>query len=172
MDTVFVPIDVALLPFTIFSGRNFPTRPGGKDMAKEQQSFIDMFARLGQDLKLPSMDIERVIEHHRKNLEALEKSARTASAGANAVMARQREMLQETLTEISGMVRDYRAPATAQELVEKQTEFARKSFETAVRNTSEVADMAGKSGSESLDILRRRIREGMAEIRESYEKRK
>jgi phasin family protein len=118
------------------------------------------------------MDIERVIEHHRKNLEALEKSAATASAGAKAVIARQREMLEETLAEISGMARSYRAPANAQEFVEKQTEFARKSFETVVKNTSEVADMAGKSGSESLDILRKRIREGMAEIRESYEKRK
>ncbi|MBN9066655.1 MAG: TIGR01841 family phasin, partial [Rhizobiales bacterium] len=123
-------------------------------MAKEQQSFIDMFARLGHDLKLPSMDIERVIEHHRKNLEALEKSARAASAGASAVMTRQREMLQQTLDEISGTVRNYRAPASAQELVEKQTEFARKSFETAVKNTGEVADLMRKSGSESLDILR------------------
>jgi len=141
-------------------------------MAKEQQSFIDMLARLGQDLKLPSMDIERVIEHHRKNLEALEKSARAASAGAGAMVARQREMLQEALDEISGTVRNYRAPANARELVEKQTELARKSFETAVKNTSEIAALTNKTGSESLDILRQRIREGMAEIRESYEKRK
>ena len=141
-------------------------------MAKEQHSFIDMFARLGQDLKLPSMDIERVIEHHRRNLEALEQSAKAASAGAGTIMKRQREMLQETLDEISAMARDYRAPASPRELVEKQTDFARKSFETAVRNTSEMADLVRKSGSESLDILRQRIREGMAEIREGYEKRK
>ena len=141
-------------------------------MAKQQQSFIDMFARLGEELKLPSIDIERVIEHHRKNLEALEKSVKAASTGANAVMARQREMLQETLDEISGMAQSYRQPADARELVEKQTDFARKSFETAVRNTSEMADLVRKSGSDSVEILRQRIRDGMAEIREGYEKRK
>ncbi|MBN9076813.1 MAG: phasin family protein [Rhizobiales bacterium 65-79] len=141
-------------------------------MAKEQHPFIDMFARLGQDLKLPSMDIERVIEHHRRNLEALEQSAGTALTGAGAIMKRQREMLQETLDEISAMARDYRAPNSPRELVEKQTDFARKSFETAVRNTSEMTDLVRKSGSESLDILRQRIRDGMAEIREGYEKRK
>jgi phasin family protein len=123
-------------------------------------------------MKLPSMDIERVIENHRKNLEALEKSARAASTGASAMMARQREMLQEALDEISGTVRNYRAPADTREFSEKQVEFARKSFETAVKNTSEMASLVSKSGSESLDILRRRIRESMAEIRESYEKRK
>ena len=66
-------------------------------MAKkpESQNFIDMFANLGKDLKLPSVDVEQVIEHHRKNLEALQKSASTASSGAATVMARQREMLEE-----------------------------------------------------------------------------
>jgi hypothetical protein len=33
-----------------------------------------------------------------------------------------------------------------------------------------MADLVRKSGSESLDILRQRIRDGMAEIREGYEK--
>ncbi|MGN6467158.1 MAG: phasin family protein [Rhizobiaceae bacterium] len=139
-------------------------------MAKEQQSFIDILAGLGRDLKLPSVDIERVIEHHRRNLEALEQSARAASTGAGTIMKRQREILQETLDEISGMAHNYRAPANAQELVQKQMDFARKSFETAVKNTSEMADLVRKSSHESLDILRQRIREGMAEIREGYEK--
>ena len=59
-------------------------------MAKkpESQNFVDMFANLGKDLKLPSVDVEQVIEHHRKNLEALQKSASTASSGAATVMAR------------------------------------------------------------------------------------
>jgi hypothetical protein len=35
-----------------------------------------------------------------------------------------------------------------------------------------MADLVRKSSHESLDILRQRIREGMAEIREGYEKRK
>jgi hypothetical protein len=43
------------LPFILVAAAQ--PRPGGMDMAKEQQSFIDMLARLGQDLKLPSMDI-------------------------------------------------------------------------------------------------------------------
>jgi phasin family protein len=55
-------------------------------------------------------------------------------------------------------------------MVAKQTEFARKSFETAVKNASEVADLVKKSGSESVDILRGRIKDALQEIREGYEK--
>ena len=143
-------------------------------MAKtpESQSIIDMFARLGRELKMPDIDIERVIEHHRRNLEAFEESARTAASGASSLLARQSEMLQETLRDINEMAESYKSPSDPQDFAEKHAEFARKGFESAVRNTGEVAELVAKSSGEALDILRRRIREGMEEIRESYEKRK
>ena len=51
-------------------------------MAKqpESDSFLDMFSRFGRDLKVPNVDVEAIISHHRKNLEALEKSARAGAA--------------------------------------------------------------------------------------------
>jgi phasin family protein len=140
--------------------------------AQEPHPFIDMFAKLGRDMKLPDIDIERIIEHHRRNLEALEKSARTASSGAAAMMVRQREMIEEALGEAKAMAEHYRAPSDPRELMAKQIEFARKSFETAVRNAGEMADLAKKSGTDSIDILRQRIREGLEEMRDAYEKRK
>lgn len=138
----------------------------------ESESFMDMFARFGKELNLPSIDIERVIEHHRKNLEALQKSASATAAGASSLMARQREMLQDSLREITEMAQNYRAPGSPQEMVAKQTDFARKSFETALKNAGEVAEMVNKSGSESIEILRRRIKDAMEEIRQGYEKKK
>ena len=135
----------------------------------ESESFMDMFARFGKELNLPSIDIERVIEHHRKNLQ---KSASATAAGASSLMARQREMLQDSLREITEMAQNYRAPGSPQEMVAKQTDFARKSFETALKNAGEVAEMVNKSGSESIEILRRRIKDAMEEIRQGYEKKK
>ena len=52
----------------------------------------------------------------------------------------------------------------------KQAEFARKSFETALKNAGEAAELFRKSGTESIEILRDRIKEAMAEIRSGYEK--
>lgn len=139
-------------------------------MAKkpESDSVIDMFARLGRDLKLPNMDIERVLEHHRKNLEALQKSASASASGASSVMSKQREMLQDTLREIADMAQSYRIPGNPQEIMTRQADFARKTFEAAVKNAGEVTDIMRKSGAESIDILRKRIQESMEEIRDSY----
>lgn len=143
-------------------------------MAKKAQSesLIDMFARLGRDLHMPDLDVASVIEHNRRNLEAFERSARAAGAGASKLLERQREMLQEALGDIKDMSAHLRAGGDPQEFVSKQAEFARKGFETAVRNTGEVADLVARSSGEALDILRNRIKEGLEEIRQGVEKRK
>ena len=141
-------------------------------MAKqpESQSFMDMFEKFGRELKMPKVDVDAILEHHRKNLEALEKSAKASAAGVSSVIARQREMLEESLHEITEMAQSYRKTGMPKDMVAKQTDFARKSFEAAVKNTGEVAEMMKKSGGESLDILRERIKEAMSEIRQGYDK--
>ncbi|MBZ9794755.1 phasin family protein [Mesorhizobium sp. ES1-4] len=134
----------------------------------ESDSFMEMFGRFGRDLKVPNVDVEAILAHHRKNLEALEKAARASAAGASSLLSRQREMLQDTLREAADMAQSYRAPGNPQELMAKQTEFARKSFEAALKNAGEVAELARQSGTESIDILRARIKEAMEEIRAGY----
>jgi len=143
-------------------------------MAKqpETESILDMFSRLGSEMKLPKMDVEAMLSHQRKNLEAMEKSARAAATGASSVMAKQREALQETFNEIAEMAKGQNAPGNPQEFVSKQAEFARKTFEAAVKNAGEVAEIVRQSGGESIDILRQRIQEAMSEVRDSFDKRK
>jgi phasin family protein len=141
-------------------------------MAKqpETDSFMDMFSRFGRDLKVPNVDVEAILSHHRKNLEALEKSAKAGAAGASSLLSRQREMLQDTLREITDMAQSYRAPGNPQEFMANQAAFARKSFEAALKNAGEAAGLVKNSGTESVEILRNRIKEAMEEIRAGYEK--
>ena len=143
-------------------------------MAKktEPESFTEMFSQFGHRLNMPDVDVDAIIDHNRKNLEALEKSAKASVAGASALMNKQREMLQETLRDFTDMAQSFRTPGNAQELIGRQTDFARKTFEAALRNAGEVAEVMKKSGTESVEILRERIRESMEEIREGYEKKK
>src|SRR6266536_929994 len=51
-------------------------------MAEQGQSFTSMFTKLAEDLKLPRVDTEQLIEAHRKNIDALARSAEVASEGA------------------------------------------------------------------------------------------
>ena len=143
-------------------------------MARKNGSdgFIDMFRQFGERMNLPGVDIDRIIEHHRRNLTTLEKTAKAASEGASSVMAKQKEILQETLREVSEMAQDYRPGANPQDMMARQADFARRSFETAVKNASDMAEVVRKSSTETIEILRDRIREAMEEVRESVERKK
>ena len=138
----------------------------------ETGSIFDIYSKFGQDLKLPQVDVESILSHHRKNLEALEKSAKATAAGASTLMNKQRQLLQDALHDVTEMAKSFRAPGTPQEMMAKQADFAKKSFEACVRNAGEVADVMKQSGTESIEILRARIRDAMEEIREGYEKKK
>lgn len=140
-------------------------------MAKkpESESFIDMFQNFGRDLKMPNVDVDKIISHHRKNLETLEKTAKAATAGASSVMAKQREILQETLREVTDMAQNFRAGGNPQDVMAKQADFAKRSFETAVKNASEMADVVRQSSTETIEILRGRIKEAMEEIRDGMD---
>lgn len=141
-------------------------------MAKkpETDSFIDMFASFGRDLRMPNMDVDKILDQHRKNLEALEKAAKSASTGATDVFSKQREILQSTLSEITEMAEQMRSPGSPQDMMGRQAEFARKSFETAVKNASEIGEVMRKSSTETIDILRERIREAMEDMQKGYRK--
>lgn len=136
----------------------------------ENESFMDMFSQFGKNLNVPKVDVESILSHHRRNLEALQKAASAQATGANAIMAKQREALQAGLQEITEMAQSFGSGGGAQDMMSKQAEFARKSFETAVKNAGEVGEVIRKSGSESVEILRDRIKTAMDEIREVYEK--
>lgn len=141
-------------------------------MAKkpEPETFTDMFSKFGRDLKMPAVDVDAIVSHHRKNLEALEKSIKASASGASSLVAKQREMIQSALHEITEAAQGMRAPGDPRELLTKQADFARRSFEAALKNAGEVAQIVRNSGTESVEILRQRIRESMQEIRDSYDK--
>ena len=138
-----------------------------------RNSILDMFSKFGSDMKLPKIDVEAVLGHHRKNLEALEKSARAAAAGASSVAAKQREALQQTLSEIAEMARRLLPAANAQDFMSRQAEFARKSFRGGGQERRRsLRKSCGNPAREAVEILRERIEEAMKEVRSGVEDRK
>ena len=141
-------------------------------MAKkpEAEHFVDMFASLGRDLKMPQVDVDHILDHHRKNLEAREKASRSAASGATDVFARQREILEQTLGEVRDIASKMVVPGSPKELFERQAELARKTFETAVKNASDIGEVINRSSTEAIEILRTRIKDAMEEMQKGIVK--
>jgi phasin family protein len=133
-------------------------------MAQDTQSWLDMLKKFGSELGLPKVDVDQLIETHRKNLDALERSAQVAAEGAKSLADKQREIVETAFREAAAMARDFKPTGDPKEVLAKQTEFAKKAFDIAVQNTRDVAELATKTTSDATAIIRDRLRESLNEL--------
>jgi phasin family protein len=139
-------------------------------MAQAPQNFIDMFKNLGEQLKIPSFDMNKIMEHHQKNLEAMTKSWQTMAAGAGELATKQRAIFEEAVKDVTAMVQQYKPGGSPQEIMAKQTEFAKKAMEAAIANTRDIAELVQKSSTDAFKIVQDRMKESYDEIRANVEK--
>ena len=61
----------------------------------QMNAFMDMFKDFGKNLNIPGPDVNDLVDHHRKNIQAMQDAASAASAGGQEVMNMQRAQLEE-----------------------------------------------------------------------------
>jgi phasin family protein len=133
-------------------------------MAEATQSWLDMLKKFGSDLNLPKVDVDKLIEIHRKDLDALEESAQAASAGAKSLVDKQREIVETAFSETAAMARDFKPTGGPTEVLAKQTEFAKEAFDITVQNTRDIAQLATRTTTDASKTIRDRLRESLNEL--------
>jgi phasin family protein len=141
-------------------------------MAETPQNFTDMFTKLGEQLKIPSFDMTKIMEHHQKNLEAMSKSWQAVASGASEIASKQRTIVQQAVQDVTAMVQEYKPGGSAQEIMAKQAEFAKKAMEAAIANTRDIAELVQKSSAEAFKIVQDRMKESYEEIRAGVEQKR
>jgi phasin family protein len=134
------------------------------------QNFTEMFQKLGEQLKVPSFDMTKIMEHHQKNIDAMGRSWQAMASGATAVANKQREIFEGAIKDITEMAKDYKPNGSPQDIFAKQAEFGKKAMEAAITNTRDIAELAQKSGADALKIIHERMQESYEEIRSSMDK--
>ncbi len=139
-------------------------------MTMESHSFIDIIRQFGADLGLPKVDVDKLVEMHRRNFEALTQTAVVASDGMKSLAAKQKEAVESAFREALDMARNFKPSGDPQQILAKQSEVARKAFDAAIDHTKQIADQVSKSQAEALKIASDRIVASIAELRASFEK--
>ena len=139
-------------------------------MADAPQNFTYMFHKLGEQLKVPSFDVTKIMEHHQKNLDAMGRSWQAMATGATAIANKQREIFEGAIKDITEMAKDYKPNGSPQDIFAKQAEFGKKAMEAAITNTRDIAELAQKSGADALKIIHERMQESYDEIRSGMDK--
>lgn len=118
-----------------------------------EMPFFD-FTKLLEQYKLPGIDFAAVVDLERKNIEALAQANKIAFEGWQALVRRQSEILQETMTHAFGEVGKHDGKAD-------QTDIAVRAFEKALENMRELAEMAVKSQKDAFEVIRKRVDENI-----------
>ena len=128
------------------------------------------FSKFAGEFKLPNMNVESFVETARKNF-AVMTSANTAAVETMKTIAqRQGDMVRAAMEDFSKHGSEVLAAATVEEKVIKQIDFAKKSYETALANTKEIADLFGKSQADAFQALSARVAELTEEVKAAIAK--
>ena len=124
------------------------------------------FNQLMESYRLPGLDIQAVAEAQRRNIEALTAANQTAFQGLQNVARRQSEIATETLSEATRSAQQLAGTTNPQELTTKQQELVREAFEKATVNMRELAEMMNEANTEAMNIIKQRIEQNMAELKQ------
>src|SRR5438477_11639132 len=136
-------------------------------MADARPNFFDFdVTKMFADFRYRPFDVEAVWAAQRRNIEALSQANQLAVEGVQAVARRQIELTRETFEGFSALLRDLAQPASPEDRIAKNTEYAKQMLEKSVNHGREITMLATKVGSEAADVLRKRATEGFDEFRD------
>lgn len=145
-------------------------------MAKSNNPFGDydfsaMFDmnKMLEQYKVPGVEMDRMIDAQRKNIEAITAANKVAYEGVQAIAQRQMEILRQSMTEASKTMQELSAAGTPEDRMAKQAEVMKKAFETALSNMKELAEMGAKSNTEAMETINKRVAESLDEVRNAVQ---
>ena len=133
-------------------------------MANPDMPFMDV-KQLLEQFKLPGVDVNALMEARRKDVEALVTANRQAYEGMQLLAHRQAEMLKEAMAELQAATEDMMSGKSPGIGAAKQAELGKQTFEKALANMRELAEMATKSQSEAWEVVTRRFHENLEELK-------
>ena len=145
--------------------------PAFLDFSKMMKDFDptklgDELSKMLKNYKLPGIDIDSIVASQRKNVETLTQANRVAFEGLQAIARRQAEILQETMNEATKGVDAIAKAGSPPDAAAKQAELVKVSFEKALGNMRELAEMVTKANQEAVGAVTHRVSEALDEVRD------
>jgi phasin family protein len=115
--------------------------------------------------KFPSLNIEALLEVHRKNAAALTKANQVVFDGLKTLAQRQGDLFKTTVDDYSEVTSAVLAGASFEDRATKQADATRHIYVSTVDRFRELSDIAVKANVTAVDILSARVTEAFDEFR-------
>ena len=115
--------------------------------------------KLMEQFKVPGLDLGKIVEAQKKDIEALTQANQVAYAGMQELAGRQAEILREAMAEWQAAMSRMGSGDTS-----VQAKLAQDAFGKAVNNMREMAEVATRSQTQAWEVIQKRFRENMADM--------
>ncbi len=139
-------------------------------MAKQRSPYdLTDFSKLFSEFQIPGVDWQELMASQQRNVAALTRANQVLLEGAQAVMQREVEILQKAMAEVMAASQELMQEGDPQAQARRRFEIAQTSFEAALNNMRELAELAARSNTEALDVINKRALESFEEIKKAVE---
>ena len=132
----------------------------------DPSKMMNQFTKAFTDYKVPGVDMNAVVEHQRKNVEALTNANKQALEGIQTVATRQSEILKETMDEAVNAIKELSAASGPIEAASIQADLLNSALEKALANMRDLAEMTAKANTDAFDVIKNRLTDSLGEIKE------
>jgi len=123
------------------------------------------FSKIAGQFNFPVVGVETLVETSRKNFAAMTTASTAAVELVKTIAQRQGDMVRAAMEDFSKHGSEVLAAATIEEKAAKQIDFAKKSYDAAIANTKELADLYTKGQTEAFETLSARVAELTEEVK-------
>ena len=123
------------------------------------------FSKMAGEFKFPMVNVETVVETGRKNFAAMTTASTAAVESMKTVATRQGDMFRAAMEDFSKHGSDVLSAATVEEKIAKQIDFAKKSYDAAITNSKELAELYTKGQTEAFETLSARVADLTEEVK-------
>lgn len=128
------------------------------------------FSKISSEFKLPVVNVESIVETTRKNFATMTSVNTAAVESMKAIAQRQGDMVRAAMEDLSKHGSEVLAAATVEEKAAKQIDFVKKSYDLAIANSKELADLYSKGQTDALTALTARVAELTEEVKAAIAK--
>jgi phasin family protein len=137
-------------------------------MSETSDNPFQQFTKMMEQFRIPGVDVQAMMEARRKDVEAVVQANRIAFQGAQALVQRQSEILQQTMAEWQKAAQSLTGKEPGQ-AVGTQAELAKQAFEKALQNMRELAELAVKAQSDAYEVIKQRVQENIEQLRSTLQ---
>ena len=128
------------------------------------------FSKVAGEFKLPTVNVETFVETARKNFATMTSLNTAAVEQMKTIAQRQGDMVRAAMEDFSKHGSEVLAAATVEEKAAKQIDFMKKTYESAITNSKELADLYTKGQADAVTALSARVAELTEEVKAAIAK--